>query len=210
MAMFRTFPLNTWREGKKYFTAKKLLDRIRKDRLSDYNWVASASELVKTCNLPYFPAEARAEIEDSILECFANISVPSLYEPSYSEPGDKLAVFTCYQDSQNEELKNRFLSELIRRYIILSYGDGGKELYYFGDKHDEFENSWSKRILSELHNRELNSEEIDYIAWEKSLLSRYEEDYDFADSEGYFESDHEAQREYFKLNRKNRQKSIET
>ena len=42
---------------------------------SDYNWIASAKELVKLCKNENFPIEYSTEIEMAILICFANQSL---------------------------------------------------------------------------------------------------------------------------------------
>ena len=46
----KKYHINGWR-GKEYsLTAKELYERVMEDCKSNYNWIASATELVRVCN----------------------------------------------------------------------------------------------------------------------------------------------------------------
>ena len=87
--------------GKIYgLTAKDLYERVLQDSQSDYNWIASASELVRTCNDPTFPERYAQDIKRIILNCFANLELKRGYT---GETAAMIAVYDCYHSLPNTE-----------------------------------------------------------------------------------------------------------
>ena len=198
MAKSATFPLLTRGSRTKLFTPQKLLERVLEDSKSDYNWVASAPELIRTCNLPGFPEGIALEIEGLILQCFTNIA-PDLYEPLFSSDADEAAVWTCYLHANNIELREVYLRRIIKRTIGLSYGDLGV-IFHRGPEHDQFEQQLIDEKISELHAAEKNTNKpIDYLSWRKSLMEKYKDSYDEAIELGRFNSDREECKKVFSL-----------
>ncbi|MBQ6354930.1 hypothetical protein IJJ18_00685 [Candidatus Saccharibacteria bacterium] len=198
MAKSATFPLLTRGSRTKLFTPQKLLERVLEDSKSDYNWVASAPELIRTCNLPGFPEGIALEIEGLILQCFTNIA-PDLYEPLFSSDADEAAVWTCYLHANNIELREVYLRRIIKRTIGLSYGDLGV-IFHRGPEHDQFEQQFIDEKISELHAAEKNTNKpIDYLSWRKSLMEKYKDSYDEAIELGRFNSDREECKKVFSL-----------
>ena len=189
----KRFILNTWHDGKTIVTAEGLLDRIKRDSKSNYNWIASATDLVHVCKMKGFPEYIASEIEDIILNCFAELAIKSLYSGSNQKDTDERAVWYCYYNSKNEELKDIFVKQNIRRAILLNYGDAG-ELLHSGPKHNEFEKRFIDRMTNEIRRKDRyvydeKSEKnliSEYIAWRKSLCERYSKEYKEADESGYF------------------------
>lgn len=56
-----------WHNERYFMTAKQLCERVLTDSKSDYNWIASAAELVRVCTQPSFPQEYAQAIEIAIL-----------------------------------------------------------------------------------------------------------------------------------------------
>ena len=79
-------------------TAKQLYERILDDSKSDYNWIASASELVRICKKTSFPAEYALAIKCAILNCFTNIEHRANCggDRYIDKPADQEAVQECY------------------------------------------------------------------------------------------------------------------
>lgn len=102
---------------------------MQNSRESDYNWIASANELVKLCKDSNFPREYSINIEIVILDCFSNIEsrVNRGGDKYIVEEDDVLAIQYCYDDlgrlaqsTDNETLKKeitsvrtRYLKEMI-------------------------------------------------------------------------------------------------
>lgn len=99
------------------FSAKALYERVLADSKSDYNWIASATELVKVCNLPSFPEMYAQAIKSIILNCFANLELQKEY-PSSGKSTDKAAVYSCYHSLPNTDetvikVKQKYLTAII-------------------------------------------------------------------------------------------------
>jgi len=64
MSLFvKTFRIKSWSGKIHRMTAQQLYERILKDSKSNYNWIASATELVRVCRHPDFPGKYAQEIK---------------------------------------------------------------------------------------------------------------------------------------------------
>ena len=74
MSFFKKkYKVKGWNGDTHSLTAKALYERVLEDSKSDYNWIASATELVRVCNDPCFPEMYSVGIKLIILNCFANL-----------------------------------------------------------------------------------------------------------------------------------------
>ena len=74
MSLFeKKYTVVGWNGDIHTLSAKALYERVLADSKSDYNWIASATELVKVCNSPSFPEMYAQAIKIIILNCFANL-----------------------------------------------------------------------------------------------------------------------------------------
>ena len=71
----KKYKITGWHGETQLLTAKNLYERILEDSKTDYNWLASATELVKICNEPDFPEMYATNIKIIILNCFANLEL---------------------------------------------------------------------------------------------------------------------------------------
>jgi len=109
------------RRGIHKMTAKELYNRVMEDSKSNYNWIASAPELVRVCEESTFPSEYAQGIKIAILNCFANIEhgANSGGDRYRTKPTDKEAVQYCYNSLYNVKseqaisARKRFLREMI-------------------------------------------------------------------------------------------------
>ncbi len=189
----KKYTLNTWHRGKVRVTANELQRRIRSDSKSNYNWIASASDLVCVCKKKDFPEDIADEIQDTILKCFAELVVRNIYYSSNQRKTDERAVWYCYHNSKNEELKDYFIKQNVKRAILLCYGDSGRA-FHGGPKHDEFEKRFTDKMANVIRRKdryvydEKSEKDLinEYISWRKSLAEKYSDEYEEAEDRGVF------------------------
>lgn len=142
------------RQGRKELTAKELYNRVIEDSKSDYNWFASAPELVRFCEDPTFPSEYAQGIKVAILNCFANIEhgANSGGDRYRTDPADKEAVQYCYNSLygiESQEVisaRKRFLSEMISTASEVRLFSS---LYHPGPTFKKLCGDWRKAKLEE-------------------------------------------------------------
>lgn len=113
----KKYKVEGWHGDTHSLTAKVLYERVLEDSKSDYNWIASATELVKVCNDPCFPEMYAVGIKMIILNCFANLELQKEY-PSRCESTDMEAVYSCYNslpsaDETAKKVKEKYLTAVI-------------------------------------------------------------------------------------------------
>lgn len=90
---------------------------IKQSRKSDYNWLAPANELLKTCNDPKFNKDYAKDIKVAIVNCYANFLKGDC-------PGNIVYAFDAYNelfecnDERVLEARKKFLKAFIRRNIF--------------------------------------------------------------------------------------------
>lgn len=127
MSLFeKKYTITGWRGDEYSLTAKKLYERVMKDSESDYNWIASATELVRVCKQLKFPETYAQEIQIAILNCFANLETKKEIG-SHQEPTDADAVNFCYNSLADvSEEANKARQKYLKAVI------GGVTKYHFG------------------------------------------------------------------------------
>lgn len=113
----KKYKVTDWDGDTHSLTAKQLYERVLDDSKSDYNWIASATELVRVCNNPCFPEMYAVGIKMIILNCFANLELQKEY-PSRRESTDNEAVYSCYNslpstDETAKKVKEKYLTAVI-------------------------------------------------------------------------------------------------
>lgn len=140
------------RNGREELSAKELYNRIMEESKSDYNWSATAPELVRFCEEPTFPIEYAIGIKVAILNCFANIEhrANSGGDRYITKPSDKKAVEYCYNSLygiETEEAisaRKRFLNKMI---TTASYVRRFDPLYHPGPTFTKLCEDWRKAKL---------------------------------------------------------------
>ncbi|MBP5204695.1 hypothetical protein J6Z37_00115 [Candidatus Saccharibacteria bacterium] len=194
----KLFPL-IQRDGTVMFiSARQLHNRILKDSLVNFNWVATAQSLVAICNCSDFPRNIAAEIKDAMLRSFVEQAACGLFYPEFHTPTDELAMFSCYASSKDEELREIFLSEIVRHEITIAKGEAG-EIWFNGPCHQEFDEKFIETQLKHLAALELASkkeaEAVDYVAWRKGIQKEYCDAHNKAEEDGEFEEDYKITEE---------------
>ena len=91
-----------------FWTAKKIYKRVVKDAdASKYNWITSATELVKVCKKTDFPEYYAKEIKLAILECFTYFENNGRYS-TVTQPTDDDDVHYCYNTLTSAEDEGAF------------------------------------------------------------------------------------------------------
>lgn len=150
----KKYNITGWK-GKKYsLTAKQLYERVLKDSKSDYNWIASATELVRVCNDPCFPEKYAVAIKIIILNCFANLELQKEYY-SEGESTDTEAVYSCYNSLPNtlkktKEVKEKYLNAVITGVTKYNYGSGEVRFpIHIGPTYTQKAEEWKKKKFDE-------------------------------------------------------------
>ena len=183
-------------KGKKYsLTAKQLYERVLEDSKSDYNWIASATELVRVCNDSCFPEEYAIAIKIIILNCFANLELQKGY-PSKREPTDAEAVCSCYNslpttDETAKKVKEKYLTAVITG--ITRYTQSEVRLpIHVGTTYKQKVEEWKKKKFDEYVSAVtiLNFDQL-----REDLYTDFDKMVETAEEEGAFEKDDKEYRE---------------
>lgn len=177
-------------------TAKQLCERIKEDSKSDYNWISSASELVRVCKLPCFSTECAVIIKVAILNCFANIEHQANCggDRYYTNPRDEKAVEYCYNSLFGIDLdevvlaRTRFLNEMIVR---ASYTHVFDSHYHPGPTYRKLRDDWRKSKLEEY----ISKKNVDFKKLLETLKEEFVEIIKQAESKGDFEEDEKKDRQ---------------
>lgn len=103
-----------WNDNRHEMTPDELLERIRTDSKSNWNWIAPATEIVKTISDPEFPEPIANELKGLILKCFADILLSNLSGTEKST--DQIAVAYCYYSLHGKAEKS--IKRLYRKNLI--------------------------------------------------------------------------------------------
>lgn len=181
----RRYIITDWKGCEHRLTAEELYERVKADSSSNYNWIASATELVKTCQYYNFPKTYAVKIEGLILNCFAALELQKEV-PSYSTPDDNEAVIFCYkhlansEDSDAQPARLNYLKNVIAG--IAKYYDYGFRAHP-GDEYRKFCQEW---VFGKTAEYALETS-IDFEQLRKSLKSDFEAAVKHEEQAGTFE-----------------------
>lgn len=180
-----------WHNNRHEMTPEDLLERIRSDSASNWNWLAPATEIVRTISDPEFPEPIANELKGIVLKCFAEILLSDL--DGNEKSTDQLAVAYCYysvRGKAGKRIKRLYRKNLLERVIKYSYwikpygADGGEWR--------AFCTSWMKDALQ--HFTILFG--TDFMRFEANAKAYYEKAVRYADKAGMFENDKNEYREH--------------
>lgn len=184
----RVYFFKGWNGKRHFMTAKKLYKRVMKDSESDFNWIASATELVKVCKKRDFPVAYAAEIKVAILKAFTNLENNHSY--AYCEPTDEDAVHYCYNslsgsDEETVNAKKEYFKVMIRQSsLVPSYN---YSFYISGATYLRLSEEWRKKKLDEFN----PDKEIDFEQLIKELKADFNYTIKIAEDQGAFKEDDE-------------------
>ena len=190
----KKYKIKGWNGVTDWITAKALYERVLLDSKSDYNWVASATELVRVCDDPSFPEMYAVGIKMIILNCFANLELQKEYF-SRGEATDKQAVYSCYHslpsaDDTAKKVKEKYLTAVITG--ITKYTLSKIRLpIHIGATYRQKVEEWKKAKFDEY----VSATEIDFDKLREDLYADFDRMVKTAEEEGAFEKDYEEYRE---------------
>lgn len=177
-------------------TAKQLYNRIMEDSSnSDYEWIASATELVRICNEPDFPEEYAKGIKVAILNCFSHTLIKD--DSPYALSTDPEAVYFCYNSlSKTDELithsKENFLRSLIERITKCHFEI--EEFYHYGPTYSRICKEWQESKFKEY----VCEEQLDFNKLIKTLDMDFGETIQSAEEQGAFDQEDKSKMKNFK------------
>lgn len=184
----KKYKITGWHGETQVLTAKNLYERVLEDSKSDYNWLASAAELVRVCNEPDFPEIYATNIKIIILNCFANLELQQ-EKCCNRRQTDKEAVYSCYNslpetDAAVIKAKEKYLAAIIEGITRYS-GDEERFPIHFGPAYKKTCENWKKAKLNEY----VSEVKIDFNQLRERLNADFEKTIKEAEKNGIFNED---------------------
>lgn len=184
----KKYKITGWHGETQVLTAKNLYERVVENSKSDYNWIASAAELVRVCNEPDFPEMYATNIKIIILNCFANLELQQ-ERCCNRRRTDKEAVYSCYNslsgtDAAVIKAKEKYLAAIIEGITRYS-GDEERFPIHFGHAYKKTCENWKKAKLKEY----VSEVKIDFNQLRERLNADFEKTIKEADEKGFFDED---------------------
>lgn len=192
----KKYEIRGW-TGNYSMTAKQLYERVLEDSKSNYNWIASASELVRICEDVDFPVEYAQSIKIAILNCFANLETKKEYS-GHTEPTDEGAVHFCYNsltnfDEKSHQVKEKYLHAVIKAITKYDHSEV-RFCMHPGPAYHEVCKKWIETKFEEYVSRE----KIDFDKLREDLYLDFGKTIQQAEKDGVFEEDDEKHRKRIK------------
>lgn len=184
----KKYKITGWHGDTQVLTAKNLYERVLEDSKSDYNWLASAAEIVRVCNEPDFPEIYATNIKIIILNCFANLELQQ-EKCCNRRQTDKEAVYSCYNslpetDTAVIKAKEKYLAAIIEGITRYS-GDEERFPIHFGPAYKKTCENWKKAKLNEY----VSEVKIDFNQLRERLNADFEKTIKEAEKNGIFNED---------------------
>lgn len=182
------YTVKGWGRTEYLMTAEALYNRVLYDSQSDYNWIASATELVRVCDEPYFPEIYAHGIKLIILNCFANLELKKEY-PSNGERTDNDAVYSCYHslpsgDETVIKVKEKYLTAIIEGVIRYTKSEVRLPIHR-GTAYRKVCEDWKKAKLEEYSSKV----KIDFKKLREDLYDDFEMTIRKAEKDGLFDEE---------------------
>ena len=175
--------ITDWHDTRREMTPDELLERIRKDSKSNWNWLAPATEIVKAISGSDFPEPIANELKGIILKCFADILLSDYSGTEKST--DQIAVAYCYYSlhgKAGKHIKRLYRKNLIRATIsytgLWAIHTRGKEYYAFCRE-------WEKDALQHFTRRF----GVDFMRFRINIETDFKSALERAEAAGQFEND---------------------
>lgn len=188
----KKYNITGWK-GKKYsLTAKQLYERVLEDSKSDYNWIASATELVRVCNDPWFSERYAVPIKIIILNSFANLELQKEYY-SNEESTDADAYNSLPNTNKTaKKVKDKYLNAVITAVTKYNYGSGEVRFsLHIGPTYHKKVEEWIKKKFDEYVSAIML---LNFDQLKENLSADFDNMIKTAEQEGAFEK---ADNEYY-------------
>lgn len=176
--------ITDWHDNRHEMTPAELLERIRKDSQSHWNWLAPANEIVKTVTDSDFPEPIANELKGRILKCFAEILLSDI--AANEKPTDQLAVAYCYYSlhgKAGKRAKRLYRQNLVQSVIKDSFWIKPYDVH--GDEWRAFCTEWKRGALQHFTKRF----GTDFMRFRANIKADFKASIKRADKAGLFEND---------------------
>lgn len=168
---------------------KKIMNDSSK---SNYDWIASATELINVCNKRNFPEEKANDIKVAILNCYSSL-MWSEDNSSRREKADLDAVYFAYnslygiKDEKVIQARARFLSS----FLALTSYSSLVGLFHLGENFRNAKREWEKQKFDEL----FTEEQIDFANLFSILKNDFSQRIEQLEESGFFAEEDKVEQE---------------
>jgi len=186
----RVYFFKDWYGMRHFCTAKKIYKRVMTDAdTSVYDWITSATELVKVCKETDFPEHYAKEIKLAILKCFTYFENEGRWRAK-TEPTDDAAIHYCYNtlisaEEKVVDAKKEYFKVMIRQSSLTP--NYKYSFYSGGATYLKLREEWRKKKLDEF----VSEREIDFEQLMKNLEADFNQTIKIAEDAGVFKEDDE-------------------
>lgn len=170
----KIFQVVTRENEKVFFTARELFEIVSKNSKSDYNWVASATELYNVCQMEGFDKKYAKSIMLLILNCYATLELKITDEANYEETAQE-TVNNIYNRFSFDDKEASFIKERYLRNVILAVtmynGDEERIKLNYCHSFYELEENWK----NEMYFYYCEESDLDFKIVRRSLRLKYED-----------------------------------
>lgn len=193
--MFNLYILKDWYGTPHIMSSSRIHKKIMDDSSkSNYNWIASATELVNVCNKRNFPEEKANDIKVAILNCYSSL-IWSEDDYSRREKTDLDAVYFAYnslygvKDEKVVQARARFLSS----FLSLTSYSSLIGLFHHGENFRNAKREWEKQKFNEL----FAEEQVDFANLFSVLKFDFSQRMKLLEESGVFAEEDKIEQERF-------------
>lgn len=185
--MFGLFLIEDWNGNIRLMRAsnihKKVMDKSKK---SNYNWIASATDLISVCEKKKFPEKYATDIKIAVLNCFSQVMLTD--RESNEKETDLEAVYyaynSLYETKSEKAIKAR--SNFLNSFLLYITSCNYKFLFR-GELYHKYCNEWRNAKFQKL----INEQNINFEQLKIVLEKEFDDAIQKADEDKIFVSDDE-------------------
>lgn len=193
--MFNLYILEDWCGTPHIMSSSKIHKRVMDDSSkSNYNWIASATDLINVCNKKNFPEEKANDIKAAILNCYSSLMCS---EDDYSrrKKTDLNAVYFAYnslygvEDEKVIQARTRFLKSFLSLVTRSSF-------LFIAHHGENFRNA-RKEWINHKFNNLFAQEQIEFASLFSLLKNDFRKKIEQLEESGLFDEEDRIEQERF-------------
>ena len=193
--MFNLYILEDWCGTPYIMSSSKIHKRVMDDSSkSNYNWIASATDLINVCNKKKFPEEKANDIKAAILNCYSSLMWS---EDDYSKrkKTDLNAVYFAYnslygvEDEKVIKARTRFLKSFLSLVTRSSF-------LFIAHHGENFRNA-RKEWINHKFNNLFAQEQIEFASLFSLLKNDFRKKIEQLEESGLFDEEDKIEQERF-------------
>lgn len=178
--------ITDWHDCRHEMTPEELFERIKRESRSNWNWLAPATEIVKTISDPDFPEPIANELKKIILRCYADTLLSNI--KGEEKPTDQIAVAYCYYSlhgKASKRLKRHYRRNLIKA-AMRSVSRRLVSAHIHGEQYRTFCDQWEQEAIQHFTGRWFG---IDFMRFRAKIEADFEKSLKQAIEAGEFAED---------------------